>query len=230
MNIMAFIPARGGSKGIPRKNLVLLHGKPLIQYTIEAVRGCKTINDIFISSEDHEIISFCESLGVQVPYRRPRNLAADNTPLIDTILHAIDWMSMHGDRPDALVLLQPTSPLRNASHIDEAVHLFLSSGADTLFSVHEMIEHPYECLKISSERWSFLAKPDKEVHRRQDYKENFCYINGAIYLFKTDFLLSRKKIFSENETILYYMPAKYGIDIDTHFDLVLADCLMKNQK
>lgn len=181
MRIMAFIPARGGSKGIPRKNLAPLAGKPLLQYTIEAAHKSKYITDIFLSSEDEEIIELARSLGLDVPYRRPAELATDESSLIDTILHACDWLrAARHPTPDALLLLQPTSPLRRADDIDGAIQLFQATDATSLISVHRMIEHPYDCIRLEGEGWRYLAKGDTAVIRRQEYPENFFFINGAI--------------------------------------------------
>lgn len=229
MKIMAFIPARGGSKGIPKKNLAILNGKPLIQYTIEAARNSRYINDIFLSSDDDDIIEFCKSLGISVPYKRPAELASDASPVIDAILHALDWLKNNNrEIPDSIMLLQPTSPLRRSRHIDESIELFLSARTESLISVHKMTEHPYECLSLKKDGWEFLAKPSIAIIRRQDYKDEFYFINGAIYLVKTDFLIRKRVFFIEGKTILYFMDPTYGIDIDNTFDLQKAEFYMQN--
>ncbi|TAN45249.1 MAG: acylneuraminate cytidylyltransferase family protein [Nitrospirae bacterium] len=224
MRITAFIPARGGSKGIPKKNLALLNGKPLIQYTIEAAKKSRYINDIFVSSDDSEIIGFCESVGVSVPYRRPEELATDSSSIVDTLMHALDWMGKRKELPYVIMLLQPTSPLRTANNIDEAVELFVSDGAESLISVHRMVEHPYECLKVAAGGWEYLVRPEKEAFRRQDYNEDFYYINGAIYIVKTDFFIREKKFVLENRTKLYIMPPEKGVDVDDALGLKKAEC------
>jgi CMP-N-acetylneuraminic acid synthetase len=227
MSIMAFIPARGGSKGIPRKNLALLAGKPLIQYTIEAAQGSKYIDEIFISSEDDEIISFCKSLGVDVQYKRPSGLASDEASMIDTVLDAMEWKKKCGlTCTDNIMLLQSTSPLRNSDHIDAAVMQYLETGAESLVSVHEMVEHPYECVRLISDGWSYLASPPSHSHRRQDYGATFYYINGAIYLARTDFLIREKTFVRESKTSLFFMRPQEGVDIDDAFHLKLAESLL----
>jgi N-acylneuraminate cytidylyltransferase/CMP-N,N'-diacetyllegionaminic acid synthase len=225
---MAFIPARGGSKGIPRKNLVPLAGKPLLQYTIEAAHKSKHITDIFLSSEDEEIIELARSLGLEVPYRRPAELATDESPLIDAILHACDWLRANRHpTPDALLLLQPTSPLRRADDIDKAIQLFQVTGATSLISVHKMIEHPYDCLVVKRKRWRYLARGNSAITRRQEYPENFYYLNGAMYMARTDFLVARRAFVIEGETILYPMNPALGVDVDTIFDLQRAEFYLK---
>ncbi len=229
MKVLAIIPARGGSKGIPRKNLVPLNGKPLIQYTLEAAQKSSYVTDILISSDDAQIINFCEEFGIKVPYRRPVELATDEATMVDTIVHALGWLKENKFLiPETTLLLQPTSPLRTASHVDEAIELFVSGCADSLVSVHEMIEHPYECIRKKSNGWSYLAKPDIEVTRRQDYKEQFYYINGAIYMIRTDILLQEKTFVIEGKTMLYNMNPLCGIDIDDEDDIIRAEYINKS--
>jgi CMP-N-acetylneuraminic acid synthetase len=226
MNIMGFIPARGGSKGIPRKNMVLLNKKPLIQYTIEAAQESNYIDQIFVSTEDEEIARFCESLGVSVPYRRPVKLATDESTIIEAIMDALEWLKDSSlNFPDSIMLLQPTSPLRRPEDIDGAVELFQATQAESLISVHRMVEHPYDCLRIEKNGWSFLAKPPsgERLISRQDYPEEFYYINGAIYLAKTEFLVRKKSFVVEGETALYFMNPADGVDIDDMFDLKRAE-------
>jgi CMP-N,N'-diacetyllegionaminic acid synthase len=231
MHIVAFIPARGKSKAIPRKNLALLNGKPLIQYTIEAARESKYVDEIFISSDDEEIIGFCRSLGMEVPYVRPAQLAADDTPMIDVVLDAFRWRRENGlPVRENILLLQPTSPLRHSGHINEAIEQFRRERAQSLISVNEMVEHPYDCVRIMKGGWEFVALPAKRVFRRQDYQDTFYYINGAIYLVKMSFAEKQKSFFLESETSLYVMPPEYGVDIDSERDLMRAECFLKSLK
>ncbi len=228
MKVMAFIPARGGSKGIPRKNLSLLNGKPLIQYTIDAAQQSKYIDNIFLSSDDSEIIDFSKSLGLEAQYQRPDGLAEDTTPMIDTVLHALEWLKKRkGYFPDYILLLQPTSPLRRVEDIDNAIKQFFDLNAKALISVHEMIEHPYECVKLKENNWSFLQKSHEAVYRRQDYIDKYYYINGAIYFANTDFIIKNKSFIVEKKTKLYVMPASYGIDVDEPHDLKRCEFFLK---
>ena len=231
MKIMAFIPARGGSKGIPRKNLVDLAGKPLIQYTIEAARSSRRHLDLFISSDDLEIIRFCRSLGVEVEYQRPPELAGDKAIMVDAVIHALEWLrGKQQPWPQAILLLQPTSPLRNAGDIDQAIDLFMAAGADSLISVHRMMEHPYECLELEEDGWRFLARPPHQVKRRQEYDDKYFFINGAIYLARTDFLLKERTFVEEGKSLLYDMDPARGVDIDTSHDLKRAEFFLKQAK
>jgi CMP-N,N'-diacetyllegionaminic acid synthase len=224
MDILAFIPARGGSKGIPRKNLTLLNGSPLIQYSIEAAQGSKYINNIFLSSDDPEIINFGKSFGLEVSYKRPAELAADETPMIDTILHGLEWWQKNkGAFPDAVLLLQPTSPLRSTVDIDGAIEFFVASKKDSLISVHTLSEHPLESIETTSDGWRYLSQVSPPPSRRQDYPNNFFFINGAIYLASTDFIFSRQTLIAENESVIFSISQRNGLDVDNELDLKKAE-------
>ena len=229
MRVMAFIPARKGSKGIPHKNMARLNGKPLVQYTIEAAQASVHVNTIFLSSDDPDVISLAESLGLEVPYRRPAELALDTTPMIDTVLDGLQWLrDEKGDTPDSILLLQPTSPLRRSVDIDNAIERFVATNSESLVSVHQMSEHPYECIKQKPEGWSFLQKPEDPAYRRQDYKDQFYFINGAIYLATVPFLIKNRSFVVEGNTTLYIMPPVFGLDVDTVFDLRKCEFYLKH--
>ncbi len=226
--LLAFVPARGGSKGIPRKNLALLAGRPLIEYTLEAALGCRSVDEILLSTDDEEIAACGERLGIITRYRRPAELASDEAPLMAAIEHGLRaYAREHARMPQELLLLQPTSPLRTAQDIDAAVAQFRSQRADTLVAVHRMSEHPYECVRASASGWEFLAKPAQAVARRQDYKGGYFFINGAIYLARTETLLSRRTLVEPGITALYEMPRERGIDVDSALDLACAEAFLK---
>ena len=222
--MMFFIPARGGSKGIVRKNLTLLCGKPLIQYTIEAAQKSKYVDEIFVSTDDYEIANFCRSMGVAVPYMRPPLLGEDDKDIVDVVIHALGWIQENRKQiPEDIILLQPTSPLRTSEDIDGAIEKFHLSKINSLVSINEMIHHPFECIKLTPDGWSFLQKPTNNAIRRQDYSEGFYFINGAIYIIKTNTLLSEKSFIIEGETDIYIMPKEHSVDIDSTFDLHIAE-------
>lgn len=226
--LLAIIPARGGSKGIPRKNLVELAGKPLIAYTIEAAQASNSIHSILVSTEDEEIASYCSSFGLDTEYKRPLNLAGDQTPMLDVIVDVLRWFASTRNRlPEELVLLQPTSPLRSSEDIDLAVALFRQSLSRSLVSVHTMNEHPYECIITHSRGWDYLVSPQDNASRRQDYATNFYYINGAIYMTKSIDILKGEPLIRARSSAIYEMPPERGIDIDTFLDLAVAEALMK---
>jgi CMP-N-acetylneuraminic acid synthetase len=228
VKILAIIPARGGSKGIPKKNITPLQGKPLIQYTIEAAQNSSHIDKVFLSSDNDEIISTAKELGLESDYIRPHHLADDHAGTVDVVLDALRWLKeTQAYTPDILLLLQPTSPLRTSKDIDDAIDQFKQDNKNSLVSVHEMIEHPYECVQdIETDRWSYLSQQPANATRRQDYKKGFYYINGAIYLVNVDFLTKEKKFIKENGTSFYIMPSERGIDIDEPVDLCKAEVLL----
>jgi CMP-N,N'-diacetyllegionaminic acid synthase len=221
--ILAIIPARFGSKGIPRKNIMDLCGKPMIQYSIEAAIGSKYIDEVLISTDDGAVIDIASKMGLECKYRRPDELAQDTTSMFDAVDHALKWFkSERGFLPDSIILLQPTSPLRNQFDVDKSIELFRESPIQSLISVHKLSEHPFECIKKDTNDWKFLAEPPKYVTRRQDFKEDFYFINGAIYLINTSLFLREKLFFIKGQALLYEMPRERGIDIDSMSDLIIA--------
>jgi len=230
MKVLAIIPARGGSKGIPKKNIIDLNGKPLIQYTVDVAIESKKIDRVFLSSDDDEIISTVQKMGLYSKYKRPDTFAGDTATAVDVVVDALSWLEKNeGYTPDAVILLQPTSPLRLSSDIDEAIEQFVKNSKDCLVSVHEMIEHPYECIQgIESDDWQYLVKQEISATRRQDYKDKFYYINGAMYLVNVDFLKKNREFIIEGNTSFYVMPHERGIDIDEYSDLKRAEFFLKD--
>ena len=228
MKILAIIPARGGSKGIPKKNIIPLRGKPLIQYTIDAAQESKYIDKVFLSSDCEEIISVSRGLGLDTEYKRPEYLADDHATTSDVVLDALKWLKeKKGYLPDAVLVLQPTSPLRNSEDIDKAIMQFKQNGQECLVSAHEMIENPNECVTdIETEDWLYLSKQNISATRRQDYTKKFYYINGAIYLVNVDFIKQEKKFIKEKKTSFYIMPYERGIDIDEYHHLDIANAML----
>lgn len=231
MRVLAIIPARGGSKGIPRKNIIPLCGKHLIQYTVEAVQKCTLIDRCLLSTDDQETIDIVKKIGIYSKYVRPDYLSGDTASMADTVLDAIYWLEEHdGYYCDAVMVLQPTSPLRSSMDIELAIRQFEKSAKSCLVSVHPMIEHPYECVYNIEENknWHFLAKPEITATRRQDYKNSFYYINGAIYLVDVNFFKAKKLFMEQNSTSFYIMPSERGIDIDERIDLELAEFYLEH--
>jgi len=229
--LLAIIPARGGSKGILRKNLALLRRRPLIEYTIEVALQSPLIDEVLLSTDDDEIAAVGRRMGLDVTYRRPAELAGDATPMIDTLEHGLRWMAEErGGLPDEVMLLQPTSPLRSAEDIAGAVDLFHETAALSVVSVHPMGEHPSECIVGSVRDWDYLVTPPKGAVRRQDYEHRFYFINGAIYLAGTQTLLSRRGFIHPGETAMFVMPRSRGLDIDTPLDLHIAEAIFNRDE
>ena len=162
-SVLGVIPARGGSKGVPRKNIRLVNGRPLIAWTIEAALGSAYLDRVIVSTDSCEIADLAIKLGAEVPFLRPAELAADDTPGVAPVLHAIESLPEYS----WVVLLQPTSPLRTEKDIDAAVHIYRERNKKSLASINVMSEHPYECIELNNESWAYLANDESGASRRQ---------------------------------------------------------------
>jgi len=216
--ILGLIPARGGSKGIPRKNVRRLSGKPLIHYTCEAARGSRLLSRTIVSTDCPEIAAVAAEADVEVPFLRPPELAADTTPMIDVIRHAIRWMKTStGGRPDVIVLLQPTAPLRRSRHIDEAVQLLLDGNFDSVVSVAPVPQHfnpHWQFVTKDEELQVFTGEPLSHiVTRRQDLGITYTR-NGAVYGFRPD-VLEHTGSFYGTRCAAYVMPPECSVNLET---------------
>lgn len=225
--VAALIPARGGSKSIPRKNIVPVGGKPLIAWTIEAALGSKLLDRVYVSTDDEEIASVSRAHGAEVPFMRPAELASDEAGSLGVALHALDWMSAHGGEPDYLLLLQPTSPLRTTEDIDGAIRLAEEHDASAVLGVCEASPHPWLARQISAEGvLSDFFPLEKKPTRRQDYPPAYM-INGALYLNRATSLRTGRT-FQPPDARAYVMPAERSLDIDTPLELRLVDLLLSH--
>jgi CMP-N,N'-diacetyllegionaminic acid synthase len=222
--IMAIIPARGGSKGIPRKNIKPLRSKPLISYSIEQAKKSKYINKVVVSTEDDEIAEISKKYGAEI-IKRPDKLAKDETPTIDVVFHVLEILKAKNYNPEIVVLLQPTSPLRNAEDIDNAIELFLNKECESVVSVCKFEHPPYWSFKIEKGHLKPLFEDKYFGMRRQDF-ENVYKVNGAIYISEPQILYEYKS-FHSNHTIPYIMPIERSVDIDNEMDFLLAELLVK---
>ncbi len=219
----ALIPARGGSRGIPRKNLHPLRGKPLIAWTIEAALRSAAIEKVIVTTDDDEIAEVSRSCGAQVPFLRPAALASDEADSGAVVMHALDFLRRSGEWPSAVALLQPTSPLRDCGDIDRAAALYDQKAAQAVASVRR-VEHPVQWLRRIDSDGRLVSYSETDVSRRQDMQVLY-ELNGAIYLVNAD-TFERERTFFPPRTFAYVMPPERSIDIDTLFDLRLASLLM----
>lgn len=226
MRYLFFIPARGGSKGIHRKNLKIIGGKPLLYYTISETLKISELDSLFLSSDDYEILSYGSSLGLSVDYKRPANLSDDASQVVDAIIDALDWLEIQKKYYDAVVVLQPTSPLRTSEDIKDAINLFEKSGATTLVGVHKVEEHPFENIKTSNGGWAYCEKSDKNINRRQDYPNAYYHINGAIYIATTNFIKANKSLVDEGKSSIFIMPKERGFDLDEKHQIPFLEWLL----
>jgi len=221
-SVLAIIPARGGSKSIPRKNLRRINGESLLARTIATVQQSTLVDRIIVSSEDHEIIEAAQSAGAEVPFIRPLELAKDETSGNEPILHALTQLPNY----DYIVVLQVTSPLRLTSDIDACLTLCLRRNAPACISVCESEVSPYWMFTMYDSDKLTPLLPDTIPTRRQDLPVTYV-LNGAIYVAKSTWYM-QKKSFISNETIGYIMPKERSLDIDTEFDFQLLDLYLRN--
>ncbi|MCG3714146.1 acylneuraminate cytidylyltransferase family protein [Arcobacter lacus] len=220
-SFLAIIPARGGSKRLPRKNVLDLCGKPLIVWTIEAALKSKYIDKVVVSSDDDEILEISKKFAKTI--KRPDELSSDTATTFDAIKHAIDNVEKY----DYVILLQATSPLRNEKHIDEAIELLKEKKADAIVSVCEMDHSPLwsNTLPKDGNMCNFLR--DEILNKRSQDLEKYYRLNGAIYICKTDKLLENKGFFLKDNIFAYVMDRKSSIDIDEDIDFNIISILMK---
>lgn len=226
--ILAIIPARGGSKGVPRKNIKELNGKPLIAYTIEAAKKSKFLDRVVVSTEDKEIAEISKKSGANIPYLRPIELAKDDSPTIDAVIHMIKWLQENEKyKPDYICVLQCTSPLRDENDIDGTIEKMINSNTDGSVSICEAEVNPYWTNIFNGDRLDYFMKEGKNITSRQKLPKIY-RINGAVYVVKTEVLINQKTLEPENITG-YIMKNENSIDIDSILDFKIAELLIKEQ-
>ena len=229
--ILGIIPARGSSKGIKGKNLYMLSGKPLIQYTFEAAKKSKYISRIILTSDDSKIVEFAKEHNIEVPFIRPNDLASDVTPMISVIKHAVEWLKINEEyQADIIVLLQPTSPLSKASHIDEAVEILLSHDkADSVVSVvkvpHNFNPVSVMCMNNDKELSTYIPDEGTKILRRQDKPTVYARNGAAVYVFRKDTVYRYGNIFGK-KCLGYEMSREESIDIDEEIDIKFCEALI----
>lgn len=230
--ILAIIPARGGSKGIKRKNLYPIEGKALIQYTIDAAKASQKITRVIVNSDDEEIIEYARKQDVEVMVR-PEKFAQDNSPMKDVIIHQLEYLKEKENyEPDTFILLQPTSPLRTARHIDEAMELMDIKECDALVSVEEEphLHSPYSVMKINSEGYLEFFLPEGQKYTSRQEKPKFYARNGAaIYAVKTDVYYETGSLYG-TKCLPYIMSAEESVDIDCMLDIFVAEAMIKYKR
>ena len=229
MKVLGIIPARGGSKGVPRKNIRLLCGKPLIQYTAEAALASRRLSRVILSTEDEEIAEVGRGCGLEVPFLRPADLARDETPTLPVVQHAVRWLEDNGDRYDVICVLQPTNPLRRAEDIDDCIQLLEASGADAVITV----------LPVPAEfnpHWVYL--PDEAgllrlstgetdpMPRRQALPPAF-HREGSVYVTRRNVLMEENSLYG-SRLCGHLMSANQSINIDTEEDWHQAEQMLNS--
>jgi len=226
--VVCVIPARGGSKGLPGKNIKMFCGKPLIAHTIEQAKQSTCIDRVIVSTEDEEIAQRSLEYGAEVPFIRPKELAGDSVATVDVLLHSIRWLEDKQYLFDILVLLHATTPLRSVEDIDNSIALLVKEKADNIISVTEAHRNPYfNMVEINKNGYAALAKQGNFTTRQA---APLIYdMNSSIYVWWKELLKEKKKIFLD-KTKIYVMPKERSIDIDDNIDFKIAEMMMAERK
>ncbi|BBM87893.1 acylneuraminate cytidylyltransferase family protein [Candidatus Uabimicrobium amorphum] len=230
-NILAIIPARAGSKRVPNKNIKDLAGKPLIGWTIEAATKSRYIDNVVVSTDSEKAIEVAKSYDIEVPFVRPAHLATDAASSMDVITHALEFLQKASSSTyEYIMLLQPTSPLRDHMDIDNAIEFCFEKNAEAVISVCEMEHSPLwsNTLPEDNSMENFISK--EVSHKRSQELPTYYRLNGAIYLAKTEKFLLDKTFFLEKNIFAYVMPNEKSVDIDNEIDMYLAQSLILSKK
>tara|TARA_R110002072_G_scaffold195752_1_gene353056 strand:- start:3058 stop:3768 length:711 start_codon:yes stop_codon:yes gene_type:complete len=226
--ILAIIPARGGSKGIPGKNIKLLGGKPLLEYTVDSARESRLLSRVILSSDDEAIISLAKSIGLEVPFVRPAHLATDLSGSLELVQHALTFFKDNGALFDAVCLLQPTTPFREKGSIDAAIQRFIDKEVDSLVSVREVPAefNPHWVFEADETGCLHIATGEKEIIKRRQELPVAYFRDGSIYLTKTEVILKQESLYGD--TIGYIISKnKQFVNLDTPEDWERAEWILK---
>lgn len=227
MDCVALITARGGSKRLPRKNILPFGGKPLIAWSIDAALRARHVRRVIVSTDSEEIADISRQAGAEVPFLRPDSLSGDRSSHYDVVKHAIEWLERdEGRLPHHLVLLQPTSPLRSSEDIDQLIDLMLQEKADSAFCVSPVEAHPAYFYRINEHHRASLLLPRPPGYMRSQDLEPLYRENGAGYVLRPHTFLQREKILADNP-VAHVMPPERSIDIDNELDFFLATALLE---
>ena len=219
MKVLGIIPARGGSKGIPRKNIKFLCGKPLLAYTIESASNAMRLTRTILSTESQEIADVGRSFGIDVPFLRPPELAMDASPTLPVVQHALETLEQSGERYDAVCLLQPTNPLRRSADIDNCIELLERTGADSVISVlpvPDSYNPNWVYWKSKDGRLGLSTGEDEPIPRRQDLPPAF-HREGSVYVTRTDVIRTQQSLYGK-KILGYEISLEFSSNIDTHGD------------
>jgi CMP-N,N'-diacetyllegionaminic acid synthase len=226
--VLGIIPARSGSKSIPRKNIVMVAGKPLIAYTIQAALDAKLIDRVVVSTDSQEIAEVARSFGAEVPFLRPPELAQDDTPDLPVFQHALSWLArQEGYGPDIVVWLRPTAPLRSGQDVDAAIELLIETGADCVRSVCLAEHHPYWMKRLNGNRLEpFVEGVDHSKYYRRQLLPPVYRLNGAVDVTWCRTVIEGSQLY-DGDIRGYVMPSERSIDVDTELDLALTTLLLE---
>jgi CMP-N-acetylneuraminic acid synthetase len=229
-NILGVTLARGGSKGVKKKNIIPVNGIPLIAYTVMEALKSKNLTGYIISTDDEEIANIARIYGADVPFMRPKHLASDTATSTDALIHAVEWCENNmGIRFDYIIELMCTNPMKTSVDIDLVLDKLISTGADSVIGVSKLDDHhPARIKKIVNDRIVDFCVPELSS-RRQDLKPDAYIRNGSIYAMKRDILMIKKERFGSTDSRPYIMPAEKAFNIDNEIDLKMAELLLKGE-
>lgn len=229
MSYLILIPARGGSKRIKNKNLIKINNHPLIDYTLNVCKKFKNIETV-ISTDSNLIKKYCYKKGFFNIYDRPKKYSKDHSLMIEVILDYLNYLSRNKIKKyKYLILLQPTSPLRTYFDIKKSLNFFKKKKLESLASVSKMREHPYECVEIKNKKWNYLSEPENKNLISQNYKSNFFFIDGSIYINSINFIKKHKSLIVKGKTEFLKNNNDFAIDIDHPEDLQFANYRIKRK-
>lgn len=226
--IIAFVPARGGSRSIKNKNLVKVGGVPLLQHTFKIINGLGNLVHPFISTNDKKIMLFSKSKGFNVDYKRPEFLSKSSSNVVDAILHGLQWFKKKKIYFKTIIILQPTSPIRKIDEVKKALRLFKKKKIKSLVSVTPVREHPFEIVETTNKKWRYLKEPKKNSYRRQNFPKNFYFIDGSFYIIDVKTFLKHKRLVIKNLSKFFLLKRTWPVDIDYYDDLAVCEALLKS--
>jgi CMP-N-acetylneuraminic acid synthetase len=230
-NILAITLARGGSKSVPRKNIKLLNGLPLIAYTINEAKKSKYINKYIVSTDDEEIKNISLTYGAEVPFLRPNNLSNDTASSADALIHAVNFMeTKYSIKYDYIIELMCTNPLKTVDDIDKCIEKLIETKADSVIAVHKLEDHhPLRIKKIVDDHIIDFYLPEPLEARRQDLKPDAYIRSGSIYALKRDYLMDQKKRYGSTNSRPYILSENKAVNVDTELDFYLAEQILQNK-
>lgn len=230
MKYLIFIPARSGSKTVKYKNIKKIKKKPLIFYTLKTAKEIKKKiqSNIFVSTDSDKILKICKRFVKLSNYLRPKKLSGDNSNIIDAIFHCIKNQTKLKKKYEAIILLQPTSPVRDSTEIIKAIKYFENHNLKSMMSVCNVREHPNEIIKIKRNlKWKYIFKKKRFYYQKQQFEKNYYFIDGNFYISTIDFLIKHKSFVSSNETVPFISKKTWPIDIDYLDDFKVAESFIK---
>jgi CMP-N-acetylneuraminic acid synthetase len=230
MKILAIMPARSGSKGIKNKNLYNFLGKPLVSYTLNILKKLNHVVYPFVSTDSNKIYNYAKKFGINNNYIRPKGISKDNSNVVEAVFDALNWLKKKKLNFEYIVLLQPTSPKRNIKDVIRMINYIKKNDINSSATACRLPFHPTESLLIKDDKWKYLKKNDKKIFRRQDFDQNYYFIDGSFYMCKVSFLKKNKSFVKENSTYIFKNNTSFPIDINDKLDLKIAEVIFKSDK